>query len=323
MRGVAGLVLLLVVACGRDRLHGVEGGVQVTAAELAFPRTFVGYASTQTLELTNSAPASRTVTLTASEPYSVPQSIIVEAGSKLAVPVRFSPASAGLQPSTLAVLTDGRSMSVTLMGEGVQVPACATGSTCSPVHFDPNTGTCVTAAADDGTLCSDDACLVNASCRAGVCVGEPRTCDDGNACTADSCDPTRGCVHVDEAASCPAPTDPCKVPTCSASGGCGQTDAPDGTVCGSVSCAQAHVCIVGSCRAVTPPDGFECAPASPCQAHGTCQQGQCARPPATVLQPEWTYDLDTNGSDQRLIVVSQNLGTALRQFFSDLSPAPG
>lgn len=294
MRGAAILLVLMVLGCGRDRLHGIEGGVRVADSALAFPRTFIGYPSTQTLQLSNTSPAARTVTLSVGEPYAVASTVTVPPASKLGVPVRFTPTTSGQYPSTLTVISEGKSTLVALSGEGADVPVCSTAAPCTESHFDPARGACVTTTESDGTACSGDACLVNATCRAGVCVGEARRCDDGNACTADSCDPVRGCVHTDATASCPAPAEPCKVAACDPSGGCGQTDAPDGTVCGSVSCTQAHVCLMGTCRAVTPPDGFECAPASPCQAHGTCQQGQCAQPPATVLQPQWTARVTEN-----------------------------
>jgi hypothetical protein len=35
------------------------------------------------------------------------------------------------------------------------------------------------------------------TCQAGSCTaGTPLNCNDGNACTTDSCDPLAGCLHV-------------------------------------------------------------------------------------------------------------------------------
>lgn len=50
----------------------------------------------------------------------------------------------------------------------------------------------------DGTLCDDGKpCTVNDVCAAGVCAGVPKNCDDGNACTKDTCNATTGaCVHT-------------------------------------------------------------------------------------------------------------------------------
>jgi cysteine-rich repeat protein len=43
---------------------------------------------------------------------------------------------------------------------------------------------------DDGNACTSDSCDAN-----GVCVSEPVNCDDSDSCTVDSCDPVAGCVY--------------------------------------------------------------------------------------------------------------------------------
>jgi hypothetical protein len=49
------------------------------------------------------------------------------------------------------------------------------------------------AACDDNNVCNGIE-----TCTAGTCVaGPPLDCDDGNACTSDTCDATRGCVPID------------------------------------------------------------------------------------------------------------------------------
>jgi hypothetical protein len=71
----------------------------------------------------------------------------------------------------------------------------------------PTTGLCP-AVAVDGTACGDgNACNGAETCQTGVCQpGTPPTVDDGNACTADSCDPLAGVIHTPVAAgtSCTA-----------------------------------------------------------------------------------------------------------------------
>jgi hypothetical protein len=55
-----------------------------------------------------------------------------------------------------------------------------------------------------GTGCDDnDTCTMTDQCNgSGTCVGaDPLDCDDGYACTADSCDPMGGCVNDDAPAS--------------------------------------------------------------------------------------------------------------------------
>jgi predicted acyltransferase (DUF342 family) len=51
--------------------------------------------------------------------------------------------------------------------------------------------------------CDDrNACTGADTCAAGICGGTPLRCDDGNVCTDDSCDPTTGCLHTGNTASC-------------------------------------------------------------------------------------------------------------------------
>ncbi len=74
---------------------------------------------------------------------------------------------------------------------------------------------CVPADCDDGDACTND------SCADGTCVNDPINCDDGNSCTDDSCDPDTGCAHEDvecpeghvcepETGECVEDEDPCE-----------------------------------------------------------------------------------------------------------------
>src|SRR5206468_138746 len=48
-----------------------------------------------------------------------------------------------------------------------------------------------------------NACTTGDACSNGRCTGGPaRSCDDGNVCTIDSCDPATGCVHAPNTAPC-------------------------------------------------------------------------------------------------------------------------
>jgi hypothetical protein len=51
---------------------------------------------------------------------------------------------------------------------------------------------------DDGDACTTD------TCSGGTCVHTPLSCDDGNACTTDTCDPRIGCVHTPNLDTCTA-----------------------------------------------------------------------------------------------------------------------
>ena len=67
----------------------------------------------------------------------------------------------------------------------------------SPCHTsgcDPTTGACTELPLLDGSPCNDqNACTGGDTCLAGACGGTMMTCDDGNPCTADSCDAGLGC----------------------------------------------------------------------------------------------------------------------------------
>jgi len=83
-------------------------------------------------------------------------------------------------------------------------PDCDDGVSCTVETCVPNERglACVSEPAADGAGCNDEnPCTVGDACRGGVCVsGGPRDCNDGNDCTADTCDPSIGppavpCVH--------------------------------------------------------------------------------------------------------------------------------
>ncbi|MBM4355893.1 MAG: hypothetical protein FJ109_19245, partial [Deltaproteobacteria bacterium] len=70
------------------------------------------------------------------------------------------------------------------------------GNPCTQDFCNPSEGP-FHVAVDDGTPCCDgDQCTVN-QCQAGQCVivGKTSCVDDKNDCTADYCDPAKGCVH--------------------------------------------------------------------------------------------------------------------------------
>jgi len=156
---------------------------------------------------------------------------------------------------------------------GVCIPgtalACNDGNSCTR-DCDPVQG-CVNAPLPDGTGCDDDdLCTQNDRCQGGTCQGAPRNCNDGNPCTADTCEPSTGCVRtpVPSGAPCndqnactvgdacirgacvggsavPCPSSgPCTVGSCDPTRGCIQLNAIDGTPCGP----NGLVCFSGVCR---------------------------------------------------------------------------
>ena len=83
---------------------------------------------------------------------------------------------------------------------------------------------------DDGIACTGDSCVDN------VCVNAPDdgACDDGNGCTDDVCNPASGCEN---------------------------TNVSDGTACddgGDTDCDNPDSCLAGVCEDNNEPDGTAC-----------------------------------------------------------------
>ena len=146
------------------------------------------------------------------------------------------------------------------------IDACDDGNACTRDVCLPGTNQCIHTPAD-GTACDDgnpctfgDTCGLDAAGRP-VCVGTPEVpCgDDGDPCTDDFIDPaTCECVHPPR--SCDD-DDPCTVDTCSASGcahaplACDDGDACTADSCDHATGACAHQpvsspvsCGIGACR---------------------------------------------------------------------------
>lgn len=124
--------------------------------------------------------------------------------------------------------------------------------------------------------CSDNnVCTSNDQCVDGVCVGQPVVCDDGNACTADSCDKTKGCIFTalnglacDDKNACTG-NDKCTSGLCA-----GQSvNCDDGNVCTNDSCDKAAGC-VHSVNTVPCDDG------NTCTTGDVCQSGKCVGGPS-------------------------------------------
>jgi hypothetical protein len=74
---------------------------------------------------------------------------------------------------------------------------CDDGNECTLTECDPFTGACPNPDKPNGTTCDFDG--LAGECESGLCVGlcSGVDCDDGSACTSDSCDPTDGlCDYV-------------------------------------------------------------------------------------------------------------------------------
>jgi hypothetical protein len=289
MRSWIAVCLVVLAGCGGSKLSRSGGSLSVGATELTLPETYVGFPVSASVPLSSSAKASRSAQLSVEGPFTLEAAeVVVGAEETVEVPVHFAASVAGSATGTLSVTTDDGAVQVALSANAKPVPACSSSEPCLASTFDPERGECVLAPLADGSTCqSGTACFASSQCLGGVCVGTARSCDDGNACTTDACDPVSGCVHAP--VTCGAVEELCKVAVCDPATGCGVANAVDGTPCGSIDCVTAHVCMTGQCKALAVPDGMECAPVSPCQGKGTCQAQVCVRPPAAPLTPAWTY----------------------------------
>src|SRR5919198_195178 len=147
--------------------------------------------------------------------------------------------------------------------------------------------------ASDGTLILSAAGLSSKVALRGRGV-RPLGCNPSAPCRVARFDlQSESCVDVDISSGCPQPAKPCEVATCAPSTGCGTRPMADLAVCGSVDCVTAHLCLAGACRGLPTPEGFLCAPATPCQGEGHCAAGQCVRPDAGTLRPDWGVALGT------------------------------
>jgi Dictyostelium (slime mold) repeat len=157
-------------------------------------------------------------------------------------------------------------------------PVLDDGNACTIDACNPATGVTHTPA-PAGTACVDsNACNGAETCNgAGACVaGAPLVVDDGNPCTADSCDPVRGVQNTPmPAGTACADSNLCNgAETCNATGQC-QSGAPlvvdDGNPCTADSCDP-----VRGVQNTPMPAGTACADSNLCNGAETCNAtGQC------------------------------------------------
>jgi hypothetical protein len=207
-------------------------------------------------------------------------------GQNTLVHVYFLGTQQGPARTTLVVQADGPTPDggpapvTVLLRATVSAPAgCEDGNPCTRDVVDPRLpGGCdhvpVAGPCDDGNACTrGDTCVL------GACAGTAVTCDDGVACTLDTCDPGLGCLALPSAAAC-TDGDPCTQDACdpgapAGTDGCSHQVATDGTLCGLPTCAQVPVCVAGACALLPTPDGFPCDDGNPCTVEDSCQAGAC------------------------------------------------
>ncbi len=160
---------------------------------------------------------------------------------------------------------------------------CDDSNPCTLDTCDPATGQCHSTPVPDGQPCDDNnLCTIGNICQSGVC-GTPVVCNDGNPCTADTCDPATGACTSQPLACDDG--NPCTTDSCDPSTGqCVFTPTP-GAVCNDGNlCTIGDVCVTLSGSNVPVCQGQpKCAGSDPCTtdlcdpATGTCssQPVQC------------------------------------------------
>jgi hypothetical protein len=187
----------------------------------------------------------------------------------------------------------------------IAAPFCNDGNTCTTDICDDSGEfpTCDFVTLAQGTPCNDfSLCFVNDLCdEFGICVGEPVSCEDGNACTFDFCEADIGCIND---SLCDDGID-CTVDSCDPLLGCGhqfQEGLPcdDGLACtandtcnfafgcsGEDACNDNNPCTIEGCdfevgqcvnmgfELVETPcdDGDSCTVNDSCDGLGTCLPG--------------------------------------------------
>jgi hypothetical protein len=282
----------VLTACRDPRLLGTQSDIRFVPASLELPSVFPGRVSQGQARLQNAGRQTPRL-----EFLPLPLPFKASALPERAQPgdqtftVEFTATEPGRFTQTLNAISDSGEVYSLPLGITVKaIPACPKPIACHSVRFDVEQERCIEEPLSDGTSCEEqNACLLEATCQQGQCLGKARACDDENKCTVDVCNARTGCEFL------PAPPCPgdgkCQVGTCDPKVGCGTAAAGDGTLCGpSFDCDLADVCISGNCVQRDPPDKFVCAPASPCQGEGRCSGSVCEQPAPVTLLSSWSQD---------------------------------
>ncbi len=281
-----------------------EAGFRVDTLEIDFGRVSENGVVDRDLSIASTGTVDITLDLATDAPFFVQTSVTIPGGSSLTVPVRFIAGTTAVT-GEVRISANGAKATTKLKGVGVKPKVCVASSPCKNSEYALATDSCIETDKAEGATCTPTSvCLENGECRAGVCQGVARKCDDQNACTEDSCSMEVGCIHTMK--SCPAPTAACKVATCDPVTGCGQGTAPDGQICGTLDCINAHLCVSGNCSQVSTPDGFVCGPATPCQGESKCRNQKCVAPDAGIMMPRTIVKLNGTVVNERPSILVHN-----------------
>ncbi|MEC9071571.1 MAG: hypothetical protein VX938_04290 [Myxococcota bacterium] len=186
--------------------------------------------------------------------------------------------------------------------EGVELPPCVGAARCEayacvpipevkfvcPVDDDwtcgyavcvEEEGGCVLLPRNEGVECvaEGNPCVDEGACEAGACVGPTISCDDGDPCFQDGCDPKvpGGCIHLPLAGPVCDDDDPCTSgDVCESDGTCLglQSACNDANPCTKDLCDSTDV----TCTHIFVEDGVSCDDGDPCSQGDICLGGVCA-----------------------------------------------
>jgi len=156
---------------------------------------------------------------------------------------------------------------------------------CRLAVCDPQTGECDLVANTDqnGFACNlDDQCVAGQTCQDGVCQGGVEiNCQDGIACTVDTCEPEAGCLHTPSDELCDDGL-PCTMDLCDGVLGC--VPGPDDLACDDGNVCTEDSCLAGiGCQHDAVEDGLACDDSNLCTEPDMCQAGICLGEPSDVL----------------------------------------
>ncbi len=141
----------------------------------------------------------------------------------------------------------------------------------------PKTGLCEEVPAPDGSPCDDgNTCTAQDRCANGGCSGTAVICEDQNPCTADSCDPAKGCVFgpANDGAPC-SDGNACTTGDHCAGGACVGT----ARVCDDQNPCTTDFCDEKTGACVFTPNTAPCDDGNACTTGDACQEGVCLGAP--------------------------------------------
>ena len=190
-------------------------------------------------------------------------------------------------------------------------PDCDDGVSCTVDQCDLDLDACVhdpvDTLCDDGLFCTGvETCDVRLGCQ----FGTRPDCDDGVACTVDTCDPRwEQCVHAPDDHACDNGVFCDGAETCDAVAGCVSGTDP----CPERFCRESDDQCVECLNDVDCDDGDFCNGAETCDKDGSCRDGTPPCPPGLVCDPDarrceggaYALDIKPNTCPNRVISSEQ------------------